>query len=77
MREDERHVLECPLYAELRDRFKDVVPIMFAQEASDHDFHKIWDKPGRVDWNRLADFLICVEQKRTAHLSADLNHQIT
>jgi hypothetical protein len=52
--EDELHMLECPLYSDLRARF--AVPT-WTEDMSDIGISNCFTKQNDRDWNRLAEFL--------------------
>ena len=53
--EDELHLLECPLYADLRARFD--VPTR-DESMNDDRIKDCFTKQNEMDWNRLAKFLV-------------------
>jgi hypothetical protein len=60
-RDDEMHLLQCPLYAGLRYRYfhgDDILPEQF-DVASDRDMRKVMNSPAdsRESWNRFAAFI--------------------
>jgi hypothetical protein len=63
-REDERHLLECPAYNDVRAAFQDVVPSVVSPDISDSALLQLWNKSTKHDWDRFADFLIAVFRVR-------------
>jgi hypothetical protein len=70
-REDERHLLECAAYADVRADFSDVVPVHLSPDTSDSSLHQLWNKSEPHEWNRFADFLIRVFKQRATLLAVE------
>ena len=76
-REDEMHILECPDYQDVRDRFIGLFPAGFQQidEAS----MRVVMNPGRDEgdkWRMLADFISCCMSVRKGALERQDNNNI-
>jgi hypothetical protein len=61
MIEDELHLLECPLYLDLRARFS--VPTYY-EGMTDIGISSCFTKQNEQDWNRLAEFLVQCKRLR-------------
>jgi hypothetical protein len=65
--EDELHVLECPAYESLRQRFSDVVSTLDRTRVRDSHMHSMMDKGCLTqEWRRLAQFLYSCQKERLA-----------
>ena len=61
MIEDELHLLECPMYSDLRTRF--AVPTCDG-DMTDVRIKNCFTKEDEQDWNRLAEFLVQCKKRR-------------
>jgi hypothetical protein len=76
-REDEMHILECPAYQDVRDRFMGLFPAGF--EQVDEASMRVIMNPGRDEgdkWRMLADFISCCMSVRKGVLERQDNNNI-
>ena len=64
--EDELHVLECPLYADIRRRLG-VLPSVW----TDAEVRKVMNKKTQEDWVQLADFLLACRERKLSGDAGD------
>ena len=76
-REDEMHILECPFYQDVRDRYHRLFPAGF--ERVDEASMRAVMSPGPDEgdkWRLLADFLSCCMSVRKEALERQDNNNI-
>jgi hypothetical protein len=68
--EDEMHVFECAAFAELRDKYADIMPFLTVTDLTDRDavMHAAMNPSNRHAWRCLANFLITYNAERASLL---------